>query len=54
MKVAGTLDGRPFDATLMPSGEGTHWLPLKWAYCAAIGKEAAGEEVAVHLLERRS
>ena len=54
VKVAGTLDGHPFQATLMPSGGGPHWLPLRAALCTAIGKSAAGEEVAVHLQERTS
>lgn len=54
VKVSGTVDGHPFDATLMPSGEGLHWLPLKKAYCNAIGKDAAGQEVTVHLHQRRS
>ena len=53
VKVAGTLDGHPFEATLMPSGAGPHWLPLRAALCAAIGKSQAGEQVAVHLLQRR-
>jgi len=54
VKVSGTLDGHPFQATLMPSGSGPHWLPLRGALCTAIGKSAAGEQVAVHLLERTS
>ena len=54
VKVAGTLDGRPFAATLMPSGAGPHWLPLRKALCAAIGKSAPGEQVTVHLRERFS
>jgi hypothetical protein len=54
VKVAGTLDGRPFTATLMPSGQGPHWLPLKKALCAEIGKHEAGAEVLVHLRERFS
>jgi hypothetical protein len=54
VKVAGTLDGHPFQATLMPSGRGPHWLPLRAALCKAIGKASAGEEVAVHLQQRRS
>lgn len=30
VKVVGTLDGEhPFEATLMPSGDGSHWLPLR-------------------------
>jgi hypothetical protein len=54
VKVTGTLDGHPFEATLMPSGTGPHWLPLRKALCQAIGKSAAGEEVAVHLQRRLS
>ncbi|WP_138758504.1 DUF1905 domain-containing protein [Modestobacter altitudinis] len=54
VKVAGTLDGHPFAATLMPSGQGPHWLPLKKALCAAIGKHEAGTAVAVHLQQRFS
>ena len=54
VKVAGTVDGHEFTATCMPSGEGPHWLPLRKAVCAAIGKDAAGEEVAVHLRQRLS
>jgi hypothetical protein len=54
VKVTGTTDGHPFAATLMPSGQGPHWLPLRAAICAAIGKSAAGEEVTVHLQERLS
>ena len=52
VKVAGTLDGHPFEATLMPSGKGPHWLPLRAALCGAIGKDAAGEQVTVHLQHR--
>jgi hypothetical protein len=54
VKVAGTADGHPFAATLMPSGTGPHWLPLRAAICSAIGKAAAGEAVTVHLHERLS
>jgi len=54
VKVAGTLDGHPFEATLMPSGAGPHGLPLRKALCAAIGKADAGEQVAVHLQQRSS
>ena len=54
VKVAGTLDGHPFEATLMPSGAGPHWLPLRAALCKAIGKADAGEQVAVRLQQRFS
>ena len=54
VKVSGTIDGHPFNATLMPSGTGPHWLPIRAALCKAIGKDAAGEEVAFHLDRRLS
>ena len=54
VKVSGTIDGHPFAATLMPSGNGPHWLPLKSALCKLIGKNQAGEEVKVHLQQRHS
>ncbi|BAH49195.1 DUF1905 domain-containing protein [Rhodococcus opacus] len=53
-EVGGTIDGHPFNATLMPSGEGRHWLPLKIALCKLIGKDGAGAEVTVHLEQRFS
>jgi len=52
VKVTGTIDGHRFAATLMPSGGGPHWLPLRAAVCKDIGKSQAGEEVAVHLQQR--
>lgn len=54
VKVRGTLDGHPFAATLMPSGDGPHWLPLRAALCRTIGKDQAGTDVAVHLQQRLS
>lgn len=54
VKVSGTIDGKPFDATLMPSGTGPHWLPIRAALCKAIAKHRAGEQITVHLQQRRS
>ena len=54
VKVEGEIDGHPFAATLMPSGQGPHWLPLRAALCKQVGKSAAGEEVSVRLLRRLS
>ena len=54
VKVEGTADGHPLAATLMPSGTGPHWLPLRAALCRAIDKDSAGDEVAVHLQQRLS
>jgi hypothetical protein len=52
VKVEGTIDGQPLAATLMPSGQGPHWLPLRAAICRAIGKNQEGETVTVHLDRR--
>ena len=54
VKVSGKADGHDFAATLMPSGTGPHWLPLRKDLCAAIGKSDAGEQVTVHLQHRLS
>ncbi len=54
VKVTGTVDGHPFAATLMPSGSGPHWLPMKVAMCKLIGKSQAGETVSFHLEQRLS
>ncbi len=54
VKVTGTMDGHAFAATLMPSGEGPHWLPVRKGLCQAIGKDQAGELVTVHLEQRLS
>jgi len=54
VRVAGTLDGHPFRATLMPSGTGPHWLPLRAGLCTVTGKDRAGEELSVRLLRRFS
>ncbi len=55
VKVGGLLDGRhPFTATLMPSGGGPHWLPLRAALCKAIGTATAGQLVTVRLQQRFS
>ncbi|GAA1284937.1 DUF1905 domain-containing protein [Pseudonocardia aurantiaca] len=54
VKVGGTIDGHPFTATLMPSGAGPHWLPVRAALCKLIGKDKAGEEVEFRLDQRFS
>lgn len=52
VKVAGTMDGHAFEATLLPLGDGTHILPVKAAVRKAIGK-GPGDDVAIHLHQRR-
>ncbi len=53
MKVAGTIDGRPFRSSFMAMGDGTHMLPVKADLRKQIGKKA-GDTVAVRLEERLS
>lgn len=48
VRVAGTVDDIPVQATLLPMGGGTHMLPLKQAIVRALGK-GSGEQVAVRL-----
>lgn len=51
VKVAGTVDGHPVQATLLPIGDGTHMLPLRAALRASVDKRL-GEDVTVHLQRR--
>ncbi|KWX20868.1 hypothetical protein AFM11_27600 [Mycolicibacterium wolinskyi] len=51
VKVAGTIDGRPFTGAFMALGDGTHKLPVAAAIRKAIGK-SDGDDVEVHLAER--
>jgi hypothetical protein len=51
VKVKGTVDGYPFQSSLMAMGDGTHMLPVKADIRKAISKEA-GDIVKVHLIER--
>lgn len=52
VKVGGRIDGHPFNATLLPLGDGTHMVPIKAALAASIGKDP-GQSVVVELTERR-
>lgn len=38
--VEGLLNGQPFQATLEPDGQLSHWLPLGEAFCTAAGAQA--------------
>ncbi|MBG6096941.1 DUF1905 domain-containing protein [Nocardioides sp. NBC_00368] len=52
VRVAGTIDAHPFEASFMALGDGTHKLPLKAELREALGK-SAGDPVTIHLTERR-
>ena len=51
VKVAGTIDGQPFQSAFMALGDGTHMLPVNAAVRTAIAKQV-GDEVTVRLEQR--
>ena len=52
VKVAGTIDGHPFEGAFMALGDGTHKLPIRADIRKLIDKRE-GDTVTVTLTERR-
>ena len=53
VKIGGTVDGYPYQATMLPVGGGTHMLPLRAAFRKLLAK-SVGDNVTVHLTDRFS
>ena len=46
--VAGSLNGQPFQATLEPDGQLSHWLPLSETFCVS-AEAQAGDTVVLEI-----
>lgn len=53
VKVVGTIDHHPFEATMLPIGGGEHMVPIKAAIRKAIGK-GVGDQVHLVITRRRA
>lgn len=53
VKVAGTIEGQDYEASMLPVGGGVHMMPLRAAFRKKIGK-GLGDTVTVHLTRRIS
>lgn len=51
VKVTGTVDDHPYEASMLPVGNGTHMMPLRGPFRKVIGK-GLGDEVKVHLTSK--
>jgi hypothetical protein len=51
VKVAGTVDGHDYEATMLPVGGGTHMMPLRAPFRKTI-KKGVGDDVEIHLTRR--
>ena len=51
VKVAGTVDGHPFEGSFMALGDGSHKLAIRADVREVIGK-GEGDTVRIHLTER--
>lgn len=53
VKVAGTVDGHDYEASMLPVGGGVHMMPLRAPFRKVL-KKGLGDEVVVHLTRRCS
>lgn len=53
VKIGGTVDGHPYEATMLPVGGGIHMMPLRAAFRKLLAK-SVGDDVTVNLTDRFS